>query len=58
MLEFLIASSINCQQANDVIGRVKTHRDLSDKVKAEIVAELKKASDCDWDANVDWRNAL
>ena len=53
MLEFLIASSINCQQANDVIDRVKTHRDLSDKVKAEIVAELKKASDCDWDANVD-----
>ena len=53
MLEFLIASSINCQQANDVIDRVKTHKDLPDQVKAEIITELKKASDCDWDANVD-----
>lgn len=53
MLEFLIASSINCQQADAIITRVKIHRDLDEQVKAEIVTELKKASDCNWDAHVD-----
>jgi len=58
MLEFLIASSINCQQAEGIIARVKISKDLDDQVKAEIVTELQKASDCNWDAYVDWRNAL
>jgi len=53
MLEFLIASSINCQQAEAIIARVKLHRDLSDQIKAEIVTELQEASDCNWDAHVD-----
>jgi hypothetical protein len=53
MLEFLIASSINCQQAEGIIARVKISKDLDDQVKAEIVTELQKASDCNWDAYVD-----
>jgi hypothetical protein len=53
MLEFLIASSITCSQAKDVISRVWIYQDLTDLVKEEIVTELKKASDCDWNAHVD-----
>lgn len=53
MLEFLIASSITCLQAKDVMTRVLIHEDLTDLVKEELVTELKNASDCDWNAHVD-----
>ena len=53
MLEFLIASSINCQQAEGIIARVRLKKDLEDQVKTEIITELKKATDCNWDAHVD-----
>ena len=54
MLEFLIASTIDCYNAKAIVDRVRLHQDLSDQVKSEIVMEIKRASEsCDWDANVD-----
>jgi|TARA_B100000035_G_scaffold83024_1_gene69620 hypothetical protein len=47
MLEFLIASIISCDQAIDVIGRVRADERISDQVRIEIVAELIEHSDCD-----------
>lgn len=58
MLEFLIASSINCAQAQGVIGRIWTNEDLSETIKSDLVEQLVEHSDCSRNANVDWRNAL
>ena len=58
MLEFLIASMFTCAEATEIIGRVRADDRLSIQARAEVVGELIKHSDCDRNANVDWRNAL
>ncbi len=46
MLEFLIASSISCAQAQEIIGRIETNESLSDTVKVDLIKELEKHSRC------------
>jgi len=53
MLAILLASNLTCSDADELVLRVKLNEGLSNQVKAELIAELKKASDCYWDANVD-----
>ena len=53
MLAILLASNITCAEVGVIITRVELDQVLSNQVKAEIIAELKKAVDCYWDANVD-----
>lgn len=46
MLEFLIASSISCAQAQEIISRIETNESLTNTVKTDLVNELKKHSRC------------
>ena len=52
MIDLLLYASIACQDAADMIGRVKANEDMSKIVIAEIVETLKEATpQCNWDAN-------
>ena len=52
MFDLLLYASIACQDATDMIGRVKANEDMSKVVKTEIVATIKEATpQCKWDAN-------
>ena len=53
MLEFLIASSVTCADAADVIDRILFNERLANDAKAELVYLLKKYSNCDRNATVD-----
>jgi hypothetical protein len=52
MIDLLLYASINCRDATDMIGRVKTNDDMSKIVRTEIIETLKEATPhCKWDAN-------
>jgi len=52
MLELLLYASINCQDAADMIGRVKENDNVSKIIQTEVIETLKEATpQCDWDAN-------
>jgi len=52
MIDLLLYVSIACQDAADMIGRVKANESMSKIVRAEIVETLKEATpQCKWDAN-------
>jgi len=53
MLEFLIASILNCSDAQRIMANVEADDRLSEITKAELVQELTEHSDCDRNANVD-----
>ena len=52
MFELLLYASIACQDATEMIGRVKANDMMSESIRAEIVETLKEATPhCKWDAN-------
>ena len=52
MFELLLYASIACQDATEMIGRVKANEDMSKIIRTEIVETLKEATPhCNWDAN-------
>jgi len=52
MIDLLLYASIACQDAADMIGRVKANEDMSKIVRTEIVETLKEATPhCKWDAH-------
>ena len=52
MIELLLYASIACQDATEMIGRVKANEDMSKIIRTEIVETLKEATPhCNWDAN-------
>jgi len=52
MIDLLLYASITCQDATDIIGRVKVNENMSKIIKTEIVETIKDATPhCDWDAN-------
>ena len=52
MIDLLLYVSISCQEATDLIGRVKAHENMSQIVITEIVETLKESTpECNWDAN-------
>jgi|TARA_A100001011_G_scaffold79934_2_gene82826 hypothetical protein len=52
MIEVLLYANLNCLDATDMIGRVKTNENISEIVKTEIVETIKEATPhCKWDAN-------
>jgi hypothetical protein len=53
MLEFLIASILNCADAERIIAKVRADDRLSGIARAELVQELTEHSDCNRNANVD-----
>ena len=52
MFELLLYSGIPCENAAEIIGRVKKHEELTNIIKQEIIVTLKEATpECPWDAN-------
>jgi len=52
MIDLLLYASIACQDAADMIGRVKANDMMSESIRTEIVETLKEATPhCNWDAN-------
>ena len=56
MFEFLLSSSITCEDANAVVLRIQKHETLKAEWKLELIETIQDyTSECPWDAN-DWRN--
>ena len=52
MFELLLYASIACQDATEMIGRIKANDMMSEIIRTEIVETLKEATPhCKWDAN-------
>jgi len=52
MIEFLLYSSLTCQQADSIMLRMENHENLNHQVKIELVEAMKEATpECYWDAN-------
>ncbi len=52
MIEFLLYSSLTCQQADAIMLRMKANENISDAFKVELVETVKESvPECYWDAN-------
>ena len=54
MAEFLLYTTLTCDQSADLMLRIKKHMDLPDPIKVELVETVKEsAPQCQslWDAN-------
>ena len=52
MIDFLLYSSLLCEDADAIMLRIKKHEDMSKIVKLELIEVMKEATPhCPWDAN-------
>ena len=52
MIEFLLYSSLTCQQADTIMLKMKANENLSDVFKVELIETVKDSTpECYWDAN-------
>jgi hypothetical protein len=52
MIEFLLYSSLTCQQADAIMLRMKANENISNVFKIELVEVVKESTpECIWDAN-------
>jgi hypothetical protein len=52
MIEFLLYSSLTCQQAEGIILRMKAYEHIENAFKVELVETVKESTpECYWDAN-------
>lgn len=52
MIEFLLYSSLNCQDADAIMLRMLSNENVSNQVKIELVETIKESTpECYWDAN-------
>ena len=52
MLELLMYSSISCEGAAAIAGRIRTNKNIEIPVREELIQVLQEATpDCPWDAN-------
>ena len=52
MIEFLLYSSLTCQQSEGIILKMKANENLSNAFKVELVETVKESTpECYWDAN-------
>tara|TARA_Y100000592_G_scaffold35269_1_gene55993 strand:- start:1343 stop:1504 length:162 start_codon:yes stop_codon:yes gene_type:complete len=52
MIDLLLYATITCEDATDIVQRVKAHEDMLDVIKNEIVLTIQEATpECPWDAN-------
>jgi hypothetical protein len=52
MIEFLLYSSLTCQQADAIMFRMKANENIPDAFKVELVETVKDSTpECYWDAN-------
>jgi len=52
MAEFLLYTSLTCQQADAIMLRMKANENLDSIIKIELVETVKESTpECYWDAN-------
>ena len=52
MIELLLYANIACQDASDMISRVRANDNVSQFIQTEVIETLKEATpECNWDAN-------
>tara|TARA_R100001510_G_scaffold52816_1_gene53868 strand:+ start:375 stop:536 length:162 start_codon:yes stop_codon:yes gene_type:complete len=52
MIDFLLYSSLLCEDADAIMLRIKQKEDMSNLIKLELVDTIMEATpDCPWDAN-------
>ena len=52
MIEFLLYSSLSCQDADSIMLRMLNNENVNNQVKIELVEALKESTpECYWDAN-------
>jgi len=52
MIDFLLYSSLLCEDADAIMLRIKQQEDMSNLIKLELVDTIMEATpDCPWDAN-------
>ena len=52
MIEFLLYSSLTCQQADSIMLRMLSNENVNNQVKIELVEAIKESTpECYWDAN-------
>jgi hypothetical protein len=52
MIEFLLYSSLNCQQTDAIILRMQENENISNAFRIELVETMKESNpECYWDAN-------
>tara|TARA_R100000995_G_scaffold69490_1_gene38056 strand:- start:1156 stop:1317 length:162 start_codon:yes stop_codon:yes gene_type:complete len=52
MVDFLLYSSLLCEDADAIMLRIKQNEDMNDIIKLELVETIKDSTpNCPWDAN-------
>ena len=52
MIEFLLYTTILCEDADAIVLRIQRHENMSSDIKLELVDTLMEATpQCPWDAN-------
>ena len=52
MFELLLYASIACQDATDMISRIRANDSVSEIIQTEVIETLKEATpECKWDAH-------
>jgi len=52
MVDFLLYSSLLCEDADAIMLRIKQQEDMNNNIKLELVDTIQQATpDCPWDAN-------
>jgi len=52
MIDLLLYATINCQDAADMISRVRRNDNVSPIIQTEVIETVKEATpECNWDAN-------
>ena len=52
MIDFLLYSSLLCEDADAIMLRIKANEDLNNTIKVELIDTVKDSTpNCPWDAN-------
>ena len=52
LIESLLYASLNCQDTDAIMLRIKKHSNLPPKMKVELIETVKESNpECKWDAN-------
>ncbi len=52
MVDFLLYSSLLCEDADAIMLRIKQHEDMNQIIKLELIETIKDSTpNCPWDAN-------
>ena len=52
MVDFLLYTTLNCSDADAIMLRMESNKDLNNQVKIELIEAVKESTpECYWDAN-------